>query len=47
MAIELGKRYECATCGTQALATKATDGTLICCDNEMDLQGQKRVPSAD
>ena len=47
VAVQLGKRYECENCGTQVLATKATDGTLNCCDKEMDLQGQRRVPSAD
>ncbi|MBI4236468.1 MAG: desulfoferrodoxin [Chloroflexi bacterium] len=47
MAIQLGKRYECEVCGTQALATKASDGALHCCEKEMALQGQRRVPSAD
>ena len=47
MAIQLGKRYECENCGTQVLATKASEGALHCCDKEMVLQGQRRVPSAD
>ncbi|MQG21155.1 MAG: hypothetical protein FI725_04005 [SAR202 cluster bacterium] len=47
MAVQLGKRYECEKCGTQALATKAGDGELKCCEEEMNLQGQRRVPSAD
>ena len=47
MAIQLGKRYECETCGTQVLATKAGEGDLYCCNQEMALQGQRRVPSAD
>ena len=47
MAVNLGKRYECETCGTQVLATKAGDGELNCCEKEMNLQGQRRVPSAD
>jgi hypothetical protein len=47
VAIQLGKRYECENCGTQVLATKASDSTLQCCGKEMELQGQRRVPSAD
>jgi hypothetical protein len=47
VAIQLGKRYECEDCGTQVLATKASDAELKCCDKEMGLQGQRRVPSAD
>lgn len=47
MAIQLGKRYECETCGTQVLATKTSDAAINCCDKEMELQGQRRVPSAD
>ena len=47
MSIQLGKRYECDECGTQVLATKAAEVVLSCCDKEMALQGQRRVPSAD
>ena len=47
MTIQLGKRYECEECGTQVLATKASDAAINCCDKEMELQGQRRVPSAD
>lgn len=47
MAIQLGKRYECTVCGTQVLATKASDGALVCDGKEMLVQGQRRVPSAD
>ncbi len=45
--IQLGKRYECEDCGTQVLATKASDAAITCCDKDMELQGQRRVPSAD
>ena len=43
----MGKRYESAVCGTQVLATKASDGELICDEKAMNLQGQRKVPSAD
>ena len=47
MAIELGKRYQCETCGMVALCTKAGDGPVQCCDKEMALQDARRLPSSD
>ncbi|MBN1256026.1 MAG: desulforedoxin [Deltaproteobacteria bacterium] len=44
---QLGKRYRCEVCGTEALCTKAGDGTLECHDQEMKLQEPKPVPSSD
>ena len=38
MANELGKRYQCVTCGTVVLCTKAGEGSATCCDKDMALQ---------
>ncbi|MEE9198856.1 MAG: hypothetical protein V3U26_03550 [Dehalococcoidia bacterium] len=43
----LGKRFVCEACGTQVLCTKAGDGGVHCCNQEMILQQPKPLPSAD
>ena len=47
MASQLGKRYRCKKCGTEALCTKAGDGELICDGKPMDVQEAKAIPSSD
>ena len=47
MVNELGKRYQCVTCGTVVLCTKAGEGAAICCDKDMALQDARRLPSSD
>ena len=47
MASQLGKRYRCEVCGTEALSTKAGAGTLTCCGKDMQLQEPKPLPSSD
>ena len=47
MANDLGKRYQCETCGTVALCTKAGEGPVTCCDKDMALQDARRLPSSD
>lgn len=47
MANQLGKRFKCETCGTEVLCTKAGEGSVICCDKEMELQKPKALPSSD
>jgi len=47
MPSKLGKRYKCEVCGTEALSTKAGEGTLPCCEKEMQLQEPKTIPSSD
>ncbi|HVN95148.1 MAG TPA: desulfoferrodoxin [Syntrophorhabdaceae bacterium] len=44
---QLGKRYKCEVCGTEALCTKPGDGALTCCNQEMKLQEPKPIPSSD
>ncbi len=44
---QLGKRYRCATCGTEILCTKAGEGTPHCCEKEMETQQPKALPSSD
>ena len=44
---KLGKRYRCSVCGLEALCTKKGDGTLVCCEKEMELQEAKPIPSSD
>ncbi len=47
MATQLGKRYVCETCGTEALCTKPGTGVLECCQGEMKIKEAKPVPSSD
>lgn len=44
---QLGKRYECETCGAQVLCSKAGEGTPQCCNQEMSIQKPKELPSSD
>ncbi|MCC7368544.1 MAG: hypothetical protein IT306_08980 [Chloroflexi bacterium] len=47
MANQLGKRFVCATCGTETLCTKPGSGAVSCCDQEMQLKEAKKLPSSD
>ena len=38
MANQLGKMYVCSKCGSQFIVTKAGDGTIKCCGQEMELK---------
>jgi hypothetical protein len=44
---QLGKRFVCDECGTEALCTKPGVGTVTCCDKAMRLKQPKKLPSAD
>jgi hypothetical protein len=47
MANQLGKRYQCETCGTEVLCNKPGAGSVTCCDKEMKLKEAKPLPSSD
>lgn len=47
MANELGKRYECAVCGTTILCTKASEGEIACHGQVMEIQTPRKLPSSD
>ena len=47
MANQLGKRFECAACGTEVLCTRAGEGAVQCCGQEMSLKAPKPLASAD
>ena len=47
MASQLGKRYQCKVCGTEALCTKAGDGELTCDGEEMEALEPRPIPSSD
>ena len=47
MASQLGKRYRCSVCGTEALCTKAGEGELVCDGKPMVVQEAKPIPSSD
>jgi desulfoferrodoxin-like iron-binding protein len=32
-----GERYRCNVCGNEVTVTKVGGGTLVCCDEEMEL----------
>jgi desulfoferrodoxin-like iron-binding protein len=38
MATQTGKRYACATCGTEMLVTRGGTGELSCCGQPMQLR---------
>ena len=44
---QLGKRFKCPVCSTEVLCTKASEGTIICCGQEMEVQQPRPVPSSD
>lgn len=46
--LQVGKRYQCGECGTEALVTKPSkDGELNCCGSVMGLLQPKKTASAD
>ena len=47
MATQLGKRYRCLKCGTEILCTKAGEGKMTCCGQEMEVQEPRPIPSSD
>ena len=47
MANQLGKRYRCSVCGSEAMCTKAGTGVIECCGKPMELQEPRKVASAD
>jgi len=44
---QLGKRHRCEKCGTEVLCTKAGDGVVSCCEQEMTVQAPKKLDSSD
>lgn len=44
---QLGKRLECTSCGTEVMCTKAGEGTIECCNEEMQLKKAVALPTAD
>ena len=47
MGNDLGQRYKCAVCGTIVLCIRAGSGTAECCEQTMELQPPRELPSAD
>jgi len=44
---QLGKRFKCQSCGSEVLCTKAGEGTVNCCNQEMEIQEPRPLPSSD
>ena len=44
---QLGERYRWQVCDTEIPSTKAGEGIDACCDNEMEVQEPKPLPSSD
>lgn len=44
---QLGRRYQCETCGTMVLCTKPGTGAILCCQTEMPVQQPRKLPSSD
>ena len=36
MTNQLGKRFQCESCGSEVLCIKAGDGEIVCCDKAME-----------
>ncbi len=36
---KVGEKYRCNICGNEVEVTKAGGGTLVCCDEDMELIG--------
>ena len=34
---EVGEKYRCKICGNEVTVTRVGGGTLVCCDEEMEL----------
>lgn len=47
MSNQLGKRYTCKECGAEVLCTKAGDGSIYCCQGDMDEKQPVSLPTAD
>ena len=47
MSTKLGKRYECADCGTVVLCVKAGTADLECCGRPMREKEMEQLPSGD
>jgi desulfoferrodoxin-like iron-binding protein len=45
MANETGKRYVCASCGSEMLVTRGGDGTVSCCGQPMQPRAAAQAPS--
>lgn len=45
--IQLGKRYECAQCGTIVLCFRPGSGGLTCCGEPMRERSMEQLPSGD
>ncbi|MFN0073014.1 MAG: hypothetical protein ACKVVP_16130 [Chloroflexota bacterium] len=47
MANEVRKRYVCSSCSTEMLVTRGGDGTLVCCDQPMQIRGTVTAPKPE
>jgi hypothetical protein len=44
---QLGKRYECTTCGAEVMCTKRGEGRFHCHGAPMDVKSVQPLPSSD
>jgi hypothetical protein len=44
---QVGKRYQCASCGTQVICVRPGGGRFTCHDVPMELLTAKPLPSSD
>ena len=38
MANQIGKKYICKKCGSEFIVTKGGEGSLICCEQQVELK---------
>jgi desulfoferrodoxin-like iron-binding protein len=43
----IGEKYRCNVCGNQVTVTKVGGGTLVCCNQEMQLLGSHEQKAVD
>ena len=44
--LQVGKRYQCESCGTELLITKPSYGELSCCGKPLELPQPQQTASA-
>lgn len=45
--VQLGKRYQCESCGAELLITKSGEAELVCHGTAMSILQAKALPSSD
>lgn len=47
MSNQLGKRLVCTECGSEVMCIKSGNGTVQCCNKDMEIKKPVALPTAD